>query len=73
MGAGVRAGALPTGRGGGGGAVGLAFCAGGPPPVEEGGSGITAESARRDRLSRLTEGEPTLAAAVQSWDLELVE
>jgi len=37
------------------------------------GPRITAESARRDRLSRLMEGEPTLAAAVQAWDLELVD
>ncbi|HEV2148945.1 MAG TPA: hypothetical protein VGR37_16185, partial [Longimicrobiaceae bacterium] len=34
---------------------------------------ITAESARRDRLRRLTEEEPLLAAAVQEWDLELVD
>ncbi|MET0397190.1 MAG: DNA polymerase III subunit gamma/tau [Longimicrobiaceae bacterium] len=38
------------------------------------GSGrITAESARRDRLRRLTEEEPLLAVAVQEWDLELVD
>ncbi len=34
---------------------------------------ITAESARRDRLRRLTEEEPLLAVAVQEWDLELVD
>jgi DNA polymerase-3 subunit gamma/tau len=34
---------------------------------------ITAESARRDRLHRLASEEPILAAAVQEWDLELVE
>lgn len=34
---------------------------------------ITAESARRDRLKRLTEEEPLLAVAVQEWDLELVD
>ena len=34
---------------------------------------ITAESARRDRLRRLTEDEPLLAAAVREWDLELAE
>ncbi|HEV2735714.1 MAG TPA: hypothetical protein VGV85_12790, partial [Longimicrobiaceae bacterium] len=33
----------------------------------------TAESARRDRLRRLTEEEPLLAVAVQEWDLELVD
>ena len=30
-------------------------------------------STRRDKLRRMTEGEPTLAAAVQAWDLELVD
>ncbi|HEX2080941.1 MAG TPA: hypothetical protein VHG08_24775, partial [Longimicrobium sp.] len=34
---------------------------------------ITGESARRDRLQRMMEGEPVLAAAVQAWDLELVD
>jgi DNA polymerase-3 subunit gamma/tau len=34
---------------------------------------ITSESARRDRLQRMMEGEPVLAAAVQAWDLELVD
>jgi DNA polymerase-3 subunit gamma/tau len=34
---------------------------------------ITAESARRDRLRRLTEEEPLLAVAVREWDLELVD
>jgi DNA polymerase-3 subunit gamma/tau len=34
---------------------------------------ITNESARRDRLQRMMEGEPVLAAAVQAWDLELVD
>jgi hypothetical protein len=41
-----------------------------------GGTGtgrITAESARRDRLRRLTEEEPLLAVAVQEWDLDLVD
>ncbi len=57
----------------GGAVVRLSFFAGAAPPADDGGSRITAESARRDRLKRLTEGEPTLAAAVQSWDLELVE
>ena len=34
---------------------------------------ITAETARRDRLRRLTDEEPLLAAAVQEWDLELID
>jgi DNA polymerase III gamma/tau subunit len=34
---------------------------------------ITAESARADRLRRLVEEEPLLAAAVEAWDLELEE
>jgi DNA polymerase III subunit gamma/tau len=34
---------------------------------------ITAESARRDRLQRLSEESPLLAAAVRSWDLELID
>ena len=42
--------------------------AGGP-----GATRITNESARRDRLQRMMEGEPVLAAAVQAWDLELVD
>ena len=37
------------------------------------GGRITSESARRDRLARMMEGEPVLAAAVQAWDLELVD
>jgi DNA polymerase-3 subunit gamma/tau len=48
------------------------------PMIASGGSGaaparITSESARRDRLQRMMEGEPVLAAAVQAWDLELVD
>ncbi len=44
----------------------------------EGGGGgapsrITAESARADRLERLAADEPLLRAAVQEWDLELVD
>jgi DNA polymerase-3 subunit gamma/tau len=41
--------------------------------AEPGGNRITAETARRDRLSRLTREEPLLAAAVQEWDLELID
>jgi hypothetical protein len=58
----------------GGAEVKLVFTAGQAAAAEEsGGSRITAESAKKDRLRRLAEGEPTLAAAVQAWDLELVE
>jgi hypothetical protein len=51
----------------------------GPAMGNPGGGGggaptrITSESARRDRLNRMMEGEPVLAAAVQAWDLELVD
>ena len=41
--------------------------------AEPGANRITAETARRDRLSRLTREEPLLAAAVQEWDLELID
>lgn len=34
---------------------------------------ITDESAREDRLRRLVEEEPALAAAVESWDLEILD
>jgi DNA polymerase III subunit gamma/tau len=34
---------------------------------------ITAESARTERLKRLTAEEPLLRAAVQEWDLELID
>lgn len=34
---------------------------------------ITAEGARHERLRRLTSEEPLLDAAVQEWDLELIE
>jgi DNA polymerase III subunit gamma/tau len=53
--------------------VTLAFVAGEAPAQEAGARRITAESARRDRLQRLAEGEPVLAAAVQAWDLELLD
>jgi hypothetical protein len=51
----------------------------GPAMGNPGGGGggaparITSESAKRDRLNRMMEGEPVLAAAVQAWDLELVD
>ena len=56
-----------------GGPVTLSFGVSDAPAQQAGGSRITAESARRDRLQRLTEGEPVLAAAVQAWDLELLD
>jgi DNA polymerase-3 subunit gamma/tau len=34
---------------------------------------ITAETARRERLKRLTDEEPLLAEAVEEWDLELTD
>jgi hypothetical protein len=34
---------------------------------------ITAESARQERLDRLSAEEPLLSAAVKEWDLELME
>ncbi|HEX5724614.1 MAG TPA: DNA polymerase III subunit gamma/tau [Longimicrobiaceae bacterium] len=56
-----------------GGSVTLEFAAGEAAAEQPGLNRITAESARRDRLQRLMDGEPVLAAAVQAWDLELVE
>jgi hypothetical protein len=54
--------------------VGLAFSAGDlPAGAPRGGERITAETARRDRLRRLTEEEPLLASVVQEWDLELLD
>jgi DNA polymerase III subunit gamma/tau len=54
--------------------VGLAFSAGDVPAgTPRGGERITAETARRDRLRRLTEEEPLLASVVQEWDLELLD
>jgi DNA polymerase-3 subunit gamma/tau len=56
-----------------GGPVTISFAVSDAPAQQAGGNRITAESARRDRLQRLTEGEPVLAAAVQAWDLELLD
>jgi hypothetical protein len=57
-----------------GGAVTLELAAGGAAAAIDPRQGrITAESARKDRLARLMEGEPVLSAAVQAWDLELVD
>jgi DNA polymerase III subunit gamma/tau len=53
--------------------VKLTFVAGRAPAEEPGAQRITAQSAKRDRLRRLAEGEPVLTAAVQAWDLELLD
>ena len=52
--------------------IALEFVADGKSSASE-APRITAESARQDRLRRLTEDEPLLAAAVREWDLELAE
>ena len=41
--------------------------------IDPGKGRITDASARKDRLNRMMEGEPVLAAAVKAWDLELVD
>jgi DNA polymerase-3 subunit gamma/tau len=56
-----------------GGPVTLAVAAGGSSAIDPQQGRITAASARQDRLKRMMEGEPVLAAAVQAWDLELVD
>jgi hypothetical protein len=56
-----------------GGAVRIELATGAAAAVDPKQRRITAESARRDRLNRLMEGEPLLQAAVKAWDLELVE
>ncbi|HEU0015152.1 MAG TPA: hypothetical protein VFQ45_15790, partial [Longimicrobium sp.] len=56
-----------------GGPVTLEFRAGAAPAEQPGGHRITAESARRDRLERMMEGEPVLSAAVKAWNLELTD
>ncbi|HET7274595.1 MAG TPA: DNA polymerase III subunit gamma/tau [Longimicrobiaceae bacterium] len=43
------------------------------PADQAGTPRITAETARKDRLERLTAEEPLLAAAVEAWDLELLD
>jgi DNA polymerase-3 subunit gamma/tau len=53
--------------------VRLAFAAADGPAGDPSALRITAETARRDRLRRLTAEEPLLAAAVQEWDLELID
>jgi DNA polymerase-3 subunit gamma/tau len=54
-------------------AVRVVFAAVSGGAAEPGANRITAETARRDRLDRLTREEPLLAAAVQEWDLELID
>jgi DNA polymerase III subunit gamma/tau len=53
--------------------VALAFTANGDAHADTSSQRITAETARRDRLKRLVDENPLLAAAVQEWDLELLE
>jgi hypothetical protein len=53
--------------------VSVNYVAGQAPAGGPAATRITNESARRDRLQRMMEGEPVLAAAVQAWDLELVD
>jgi DNA polymerase-3 subunit gamma/tau len=55
-----------------GGAVTLEMATGAAGAADPRGR-ITAETARKDRLNRMMDGEPVLAAAVQAWDLELVD
>jgi DNA polymerase-3 subunit gamma/tau len=54
-------------------AVRIEFAAGDAVTNDPSAHRITAESARGARLSRLTEGEPLLKAAVSEWGLELVD
>ena len=53
--------------------VSVNYVAGQAPAGGPSATRITNESARRDRLQRMMDGEPVLAAAVQAWDLELVD
>jgi regulator of extracellular matrix RemA (YlzA/DUF370 family) len=53
--------------------VTLAFTAAGDAHADTSSQRITAATARRDRLKRLVDENPLLAAAVQEWDLELLE
>ena len=55
-------------------AVAVVFAGADAPVAADPAQGrITAQSARRDRLRQLSEGEPLLETAVREWDLELVE
>jgi len=56
-----------------GGPVTLVVATGASSAIDPQQGRITAASARHDRLKRMMEGEPVLAAAVQAWDLELVD
>jgi hypothetical protein len=56
-----------------GGAVTLELATGAAGAIDPARGRITAETARKDRLNRMMDGEPVLAAAVQAWDLELVD
>jgi hypothetical protein len=56
-----------------GGAVTLEVATGAAAAIDPRQGRITAESAKKDRLARMMEGEPVLSAAVQAWDLELVD
>jgi DNA polymerase III subunit gamma/tau len=53
--------------------VALTFSGSAQAPADTSTQRITAETARRDRLRRLVEEDPLLAAAVKEWDLELLE
>jgi DNA polymerase III subunit gamma/tau len=54
-------------------AVTVRLAASEPLPAGPGQRRITAEGARLERLRRLVAEEPLLGAAVQEWDLELLE
>ncbi|HEX8906026.1 MAG TPA: hypothetical protein VF771_14355, partial [Longimicrobiaceae bacterium] len=56
-----------------GGRVSLELATGAATAIDPKQNRITAASARQDKLRRLMEGEPVLSAAVQAWDLELVD
>ena len=56
-----------------GGRVTLELATGAATAADPRQNRITAASARHDKLRRLMEGEPVLSAAVQAWDLELVD
>jgi hypothetical protein len=56
-----------------GGRVSLQLATGAATAIDPKQNRITAASARHDKLRRLMEGEPVLSAAVQAWDLELVD
>jgi DNA polymerase III subunit gamma/tau len=53
--------------------VTLTFVGEEQPSAQPAARRITAEGARQDRLRRLASEEPLLEAAVQEWDLELIE